>query len=1032
MAKAIKRVGVMLLAVAIICLMAIGVLLGATSAKKENANLLGSSNKIENVSETSEVEIPPISEEVLLDGTTCAEQATKWNEAIEKSLANGGDNHILVTMMNDWVAESNAAADIITSFGEGDYFIQGAIRIPANSIITLDLNGYTIDRNMKNETTGTAHGCISIWGGIMNLKDSKYNSALIKESYENDPENENLLDIAYANGAGSITGAYMSGGGAVRLYKNSRLFMYGGVVCNNITLGSGAGVRIYDTSEFILYDGLIANNESKASSGGVAGGGAVLDSVSASKVYIKGGFVYNNSATVSIGGIYAYNSVYFEIAGGVIAHNKAGDDAGGVSCVRTEFNMSGGIIANNYAGTDLVNGSPCGGGLCFVQVDNAVITGGKIINNFATRLGAGIFNNASNLTIKNVLITENRTGNYPQIRGGAGIDLYLYTKEATCNLGAGVQVYGNYDYSGNEDNFRINNSNPINIIEPLMQDGKITRIGMQNNVSVFTVDYEKYNDGVDPSRYFFADDSGYVITKNSAGEAQIGAGTKPTAQISWNYDNQSTPNSSVILPYKQDGYTISSSVGSFNNSSGETSSSFVVSDAGTYSFYADGTYLNPTFMVTIEEPIAKIEKPVQKKYGVLYNGKYQIFEPEGFDENTMDISYNVKKELGQYIALVRLKNVWNSIWSDGTTESVEYSFEIIQPGIMLKENANIDYIYKDSNNQRRGYKEDNILHKFSDNEITNRYVIGNIATNTRLESIISVIENDTTFLKLYDNKGKKVFDGVLNDSNKSIVVSTGFKVEYYWENKLYDEVYLSVLGDIVADGVINTLDVTYINRIAKGEIKLETLSIEQQLAAMVDNKGKVTSTDGKILLNVIGGNAEVDNYFENVAKKDNYQLLNLKEEGGKTFRENIDITVLNLVNNAIIGNIAPQTKTSEFKTKLASQLGVDISTIAVYKANGAIANDNDYIGTGYYITYNGKTIYLSVLGDLTGDGNVNTMDVTCLNRIINGNIKLNIIDIRDKLTMLSAIIQNKGNLTTADSETLLNHIGGNADMTKYF
>ena len=64
---------------------------------------------------------------------------------------------------------------------------------------------------------------------------------------------------------------------------------------------------------------------------------------------------------------------------------------------------------------------------------------------------------------------------------------------------------------------------------------------------------------------------------------------------------------------------------------------------------------------------------------------------------------------------------------------------------------------------------------------------------------------------------------------------------------------------------------------------------------MVDNKGKVTSTDGKILLNVIGGNAEVDNYFENVAKKDNYQLLNLKEEGGKTFRENIDNNFKNVV-----------------------------------------------------------------------------------------------------------------------------------------
>ena len=52
MAKAIKRVGVIFLAVAIICLMAIGVLLGATSAKNDNAILFGSSNKIENVNET--------------------------------------------------------------------------------------------------------------------------------------------------------------------------------------------------------------------------------------------------------------------------------------------------------------------------------------------------------------------------------------------------------------------------------------------------------------------------------------------------------------------------------------------------------------------------------------------------------------------------------------------------------------------------------------------------------------------------------------------------------------------------------------------------------------------------------------------------------------------------------------------------------------------------------------------------------------------------------------------------------------------
>ncbi len=78
------------------------------------------------------------------------------------------------------------------------------------------------------------------------------------------------------------------------------------------------------------------------------------------------------------------------------------------------------------------------------------------------------------------------------------------------------------------------------------------------------------------------------------------------------------------------------------------------------------------------------------------------------------------------------------------------------------------------------------------------------------------------------------------DSLNNIFVATGYKVEYYYNNNLYDTMYLSILGDVVADGVINTLDVTLINRLSRGEIALSELSLEQQLAAMVDNKGKVT------------------------------------------------------------------------------------------------------------------------------------------------------------------------------------------------
>ena len=152
-----------------------------------------------------------------------------------------------------------------------------------------------------------------------------------------------------------------------------------------------------------------------------------------------------------------------------------------------------------------------------------------------------------------------------------------------------------------------------------------------------------------------------------------------------------------------------------------------------------------------------------------------------------------------------------------------------------------------------------------------------------------------------------LYDGTTEtDASESVYVATGYRLELYKNSngtELLDTVYLSVLGDVVANGVIDTADVTFISRIVNEEIKLETLSIEQQLAAMVDNKGKVTSTDGKILLNVIGGNTEVDDYFENVAQEDKYQILVLSNTSGKTYRQNMNLTTLNVYDNAIIGDI---------------------------------------------------------------------------------------------------------------------------------
>ena len=1020
MAKAIKRVGVIFLAVAIICLMAIGVILGINGAKCETTSSLNLNNEIENVSETR-VATTPIVEEVLLDGTTCEEQAEKWTEAINKSLANGGNQHILVTMTEDWFAPNSGSHVFGT---DANAFSLGRIYIPNNTIITLDINGHTLSRQL---TSGIPSGSVFFVTGNLTLKDSKYDSAKLINAYKNNSDSD-LLAIANANGFGKITGGYSAGDGGVMYASASIVNINGVVICENYAMHGGAFCTSYAT--LTINDGLIANNRAE-------NWGGALYITRGSITNFNNGFIYNNKALKNGGGLYLGHNGYdstFNFSGGIFAKNSSQDDGGAMLVsLNGILKMSGGLIEGNIA-SGSINVFPCGGGICFLNTAKGYITGGVIRKNISDAHAGGVYiQQASLVEMSNCIITENVNNG---VAGDSLVGGGVVILNSTTQIGAGLQVYDNLD-RGNVNNFQFYSENLLLVIkESLINETSITHIGItlaNEQTGTFTSGYKTYNSSI-PSTFFFSDANGKAVTLSS-NEAALITGTKPTTQVTWKYGTQQTTASSVILPYREEGYDITSNLNYVKVNGENRYTSVHIKNAGNYSYYVDGNYLNPTFMVTIEEPVAKIEKPTIKDYAYVYNGNMFKFYPENFDANTMDIAYYMQKDVGKYTAQVSLKNSWQFTWSDGTTDSIEYQFEIIHPGVVLKDNSNFDYIYKDSNNLRQSYKANKIIHKVSESETTSNYVIGNIAPKTTIKQFVGDIRKECGYIKIY-NGNTLLYDGTTEtEASDSIYVATGYRIELYKNSngtELLDTVYLSVLGDVVANGVIDTADVTFISRIVNGEIKLETLSIEQQLAAMVDNKGKVTSTDGKILLNVIGGNTEVDNYFENVAQKEDYQILVLNSTSGKTYRQNMNLTTLNVYDNAIIGNIAPNTKASEFKTKLASQTSANISDITIHKANGAIAGDNDYIGTGYYISYAGKTIYLSVLGDLTGDGIVNTMDVTYLNRIISGNVKLNTNDIKDKLIMLSAIIQNKGNLTTADSETLLNYIGGNADITKYF
>ncbi|MEG2421660.1 MAG: hypothetical protein RSB55_08915, partial [Oscillospiraceae bacterium] len=270
-------------------------------------------------------------------------QEDGWNAAAGAANTNGAT----VQLLADWKA---APADdtIKTSFGTGAGFgKQGYILVPANKTIILDLNDYTIDRELRNQSSAVPEGKVIEVKGNLTLKNTN-------------------RDIKIT---GKITGANSSNGGAV-------------------DVASGGGT-------FTMEGGSITGNNAS-----VAGG-----------VYVNGNFnmtggkIYSNSANGAngAGGVYVSDTGTFNMSGGSITGNTAVGDksAGGVYMVGggTSFTMTGGSITGNTGGG--------AGGVLVADASNSkniFIVGGtaKITGN---KLTGGI---ASNVLLQNITGGDNR------------------------------------------------------------------------------------------------------------------------------------------------------------------------------------------------------------------------------------------------------------------------------------------------------------------------------------------------------------------------------------------------------------------------------------------------------------------------------------------------------------------------------------------------------------------------------------------------------------------------------------------------
>ena len=202
------------------------------------------------------------------------------------------------------------------------------------------------------------------------------------------------------------------------------------------------------------------------------------------------------------------------------------------------------------------------------------------------------------------------------------------------------------------------------------------------------------------------------------------------------------------------------------------------------------------------------------------------------------------------------------------------------------------------------------------------------------------------------------------------------------------------------------------------------------------------SNDGAYLATLNGGEVS----FENTIESNVYDFVYIENGKRQNYKENNLTHAVNdyeksmIVNNGklILGNIGVNTSINTLIGNINfSRNHIKIynnKNQLVYDKGNAIAgiNASSYdngrefaVGTGWKIeTYTDsgviiETIYLSVLGDVNGDGRISASDVTYLRQIASDNALYESLSVEKKL---ASMVINKGNVTSADAEIVKNVI----------
>lgn len=283
-------------------------------------------------------------------------------------------------LLSDWMVSGGDFG--ANESNKATFFNGGALSVPSNHSVTIDLNGYKISRDKGvNNMTDDGSSVIRLFDGAsITINDTSENQ---KGAIERGSSNYGGGIYAPSNNTVTMNGGRIhlcNGyyGGGVYLDSTSKFIMNGGRIEHN-TGYYGGGVYAEDDAVLETHGGAISENRADADGGGIylwsaqanldncsvsdnraKNGGAIYSDYNVFKNYsyivIKNSKILNNTADNYYGGIYHCAAGFSVLGNTRIAGNKnEGYYGGGVYLQKTCMYLSGNVqVYGNYS-----NGHPC-------------------------------------------------------------------------------------------------------------------------------------------------------------------------------------------------------------------------------------------------------------------------------------------------------------------------------------------------------------------------------------------------------------------------------------------------------------------------------------------------------------------------------------------------------------------------------------------------------------------------------------------------------------------------------------------------